>query len=162
MEPSKLPLRDLHLPPAIGWWPPAPGWWVLAVLVPLLICLGYWAYRRITRKTAFKAAIKLLSDIKLDTQRDNRQKIREISILLRRMALTVDSGRDCAALTGARWLAFLDQTLPSNNNPPLFSQGIGGLLADLPYRRQAPSDDDISQLIALCERWLKAQKKRKA
>ena len=22
-------LRDIHLPPEIGWWPPAYGWWIL-------------------------------------------------------------------------------------------------------------------------------------
>ena len=32
MDQNALPLRDLHLPDAIGWWPPAPGWWVLFVL----------------------------------------------------------------------------------------------------------------------------------
>ena len=30
---SQLPLRDIHLPGAIGWWPPALGWWLLAALV---------------------------------------------------------------------------------------------------------------------------------
>ena len=32
MNENALPLRDLHLPDAIGWWPLAPGWWVLIAL----------------------------------------------------------------------------------------------------------------------------------
>ena len=28
MDPEQIPLRDLHLPEAIGLWPLAPGWWV--------------------------------------------------------------------------------------------------------------------------------------
>ena len=30
---DSLPLRDIHLPVAPGWWPPAPGWWLLGGLV---------------------------------------------------------------------------------------------------------------------------------
>ena len=33
MDPEQIPLRDLHLPEAIGWWPLAPGWWVVVALV---------------------------------------------------------------------------------------------------------------------------------
>ena len=33
MDPEQIPLRDLHLPEAIGWWPLAPGWWVVIALV---------------------------------------------------------------------------------------------------------------------------------
>ena len=34
MDPTQLPLRDLHLPETIGWWPLAPGWWfAIAALV---------------------------------------------------------------------------------------------------------------------------------
>ena len=32
MDPEQIPLRDLHLPEAVGWWPLAPGWWVLIAL----------------------------------------------------------------------------------------------------------------------------------
>ncbi|RLB67278.1 MAG: DUF4381 domain-containing protein, partial [Deltaproteobacteria bacterium] len=26
-------LKDIHLPPAPGWWPPAPGWWFVTFVV---------------------------------------------------------------------------------------------------------------------------------
>ena len=32
MDPEQIPLRDLHLPEAIGWWPLAPGWWILIAI----------------------------------------------------------------------------------------------------------------------------------
>ena len=32
MDPDLIPLRDIHLPQAVGWWPLAPGWWVLIAL----------------------------------------------------------------------------------------------------------------------------------
>ena len=48
MDPDQIPLRDLHLPEAIGWWPPAPGWWFLALLAltGLVLLLVKYARRR--------------------------------------------------------------------------------------------------------------------
>ena len=43
MNENALPLRDLHLPDAIGWWPLAPGWWVILAIVAAV--LGYVAWR---------------------------------------------------------------------------------------------------------------------
>ena len=39
MDPEQIPLRDLHLPEAIGWWPLAPGWWILIAIA--LVGLGF-------------------------------------------------------------------------------------------------------------------------
>ena len=44
MDPDQLPLRDLHLPEAVGWWPLAPGWWVLIALA-IAGCI-YLLYRQ--------------------------------------------------------------------------------------------------------------------
>ncbi len=157
MEPTKLPLRDIHLPEAIGWWPPAIGWWLLAILIPLLIALMFWLYKRITRKTAIKAAKKLLLQIKQDQQRGNNQKVRDLSALVRRTAISTNVRNECAGLTGQQWLEFLDRSV---TGAP-FSQGIGQLLANAPYQQSAPTEQEISQLTSLCEDWLNAQTKRK-
>lgn len=156
MEHNKLPLRDIHLPEAIGWWPPAIGWWILAILIPLLIALVYWLYKRITRKTAIKAAKKLLLQIKYDQQRDNNQKLRDLSALIRRMAISTNIRNECAGLTGEDWLEFLDRSVLGSP----FTEGAGRLLADAPYRNNQLTEQDITQLTSLCEDWLNAQTKR--
>ena len=153
MQPTQLPLKDIHLPEAIGWWPPAIGWWLLAVLIPLSITLMYWFYKRLTRKTAIKTAKQSLAAIKDNTALDNNQKLRELSMLIRRVAITVNPRAEVASLTGRQWLAFLDSTV---SGAP-FSEGCGQLLVDAPYRNTSPSEREISQLISLCEDWLKAQ-----
>jgi hypothetical protein len=158
MEAHPLPLRDIHLPEAIGWWPPALGWWLLAILIPLLIALVVWLYKRITRKTAIKAAKKLLLQIKQDQQCDNSQKLKDISALIRRAAISTTTRDKCAGLTGQQWLAFLDQSMKSSP----FTQGIGQLLANAPYQKSVPTEQDINQLARLCEDWLNAQSKRKS
>lgn len=157
MEPGQLPLRDIHLPEAIGWWPPAPGWWIVAILVPLTIGLIIWLYKRITRNTAIKAAKKLLLQYTQDIQLDNSQKLQAISALIRRVAISTGNRKECAGLTGQRWLEYLDGSLKGTP----FSQGIGQLLVNAAYQKNALSDQEISQLARLCEDWLKAQTKRK-
>ena len=157
MGPNQLPLRDIHLPEAIGWWPPALGWWLLAILIPLLIGLFVWLYKRITHKTAIKAARKLLLHIKQDQQRDNSQKLKDLSALIRRVAISTTTRNKCAGLTGQQWLEFLDHSVIGMP----FTHGIGKLLADAPYQKNPPSESDIKQLTNLCEDWLNAQTKRK-
>ncbi|MSP28583.1 MAG: DUF4381 domain-containing protein [Methylococcales bacterium] len=154
MPPTELPLKDLHLPEAIGWFPPAIGWWLVLVLIPVLMMLVYWCYKRITRNTAFKTAKTMLVTIKNSTLA-NTHKLAELSVLLRRVAISVAPRGQTAGLTGQAWLAFLDSAL--KDTP--FTTGAGRCLADAPYRQSAPSELEIFQLISLCEDWLNAQKK---
>jgi hypothetical protein len=158
MEPAQLPLRDIHLPPGIGWWPPAIGWWLLAILAPLIIVLIYWIYKRVTKKTALKSAKTRLLQIKQDMQLDNAQKLAQLSMLIRRVAISTANRNECAGLTGRQWLEYLDRSMKGKP----FTEGAGNLLGNDVYRKAQPSEQEISQLISLCENWLNAQgKKRK-
>lgn len=152
----ELPLRDIHLPEAVSWWPLAIGWWLLAFLLPLMAFLLIWLYKYLTRKTAIKTAKKILAGIRQDEKRDNLRKLRDISILIRRVAISLAPRTEAASLTGSAWLTYLDSSL---KGAP-FSQGIGRCLSDASYRKDAPTELDISQLISLCEDWLKAQAKK--
>ncbi len=153
MNPIPLDLKDIHEPAAISGWPPAIGWWLLAMVIPLLMVLSIWIYKRLSRRTAIKTAYKILAEIKQDATLDNLQTLRELSVLIRRVAISV-SPRDLAAgLTGRQWLAFLDRSVKGMP----FSEGIGQLLADAPYRKMSPTDQEVYQLIELCQNWLKAQ-----
>ncbi|MCQ8103432.1 DUF4381 domain-containing protein [Methylomonas sp. SURF-2] len=152
MEP--LALRDIRLPEDIGWWPPAPAWWLLPLLLILLILVGRYAYRRLTRKTAVKRAQTLLNRMRRQ-QSDTKQTLTELSALLRRVAIGTEPRAGVAQLHGQAWLEYLDRKLP---DAP-FSQGVGRCLADSHYR-PAPADDaDLEALFALCERWLKQRGK---
>ncbi|MGZ5059529.1 MAG: DUF4381 domain-containing protein [Methylobacter sp.] len=155
MNPTLLDLKDIHEPEAIGWWPPAIGWWILAVLIPLLILLLVWLYKRLTRKTAIKTANNILAQIKQDQTRDNLQKLSDLSVLVRRVAISMSPRAKAAGLTGRQWLEFLDRSVKGLP----FSDGVGRLLADAPYRKTPPTEQELSQLIDLCEDWLKAQTK---
>lgn len=152
-----LALKDIHLPASIGWWPPAAGWWLLPLLLLALLGTGYWLYRRLTRNTALKSARKLLTELRLQTASDPAVSLRELSALLRRVAISRDSRNQVANLHGQAWLDFLDQGL--NDTP--FTTGPGRCLADGHYRPTAPADLDLDAVFTLCERWLQQQGKRR-
>jgi hypothetical protein len=152
---TELPLRDVHLPAEVSWWPPAIGWWLLAVLIPVILFVAYRAYKRLSRKNTLKRALKTarkhLDVIERDKTMSGTQKICELSVLIRRVAISVAPRTEVASLTGRAWLAFLDNGL--KDGP--FSKGIGRLLIEAPYRNTPPTDSEVARLISLCRDWLK-------
>ena len=133
MDPSQLPIRDLHLPEAIGWWPLAPGWWILIAMAAFgaLVLLRRALLAR-RRNAARRYALRQLQQyteaymqhgdaVELGTQ---------LSELVRRTMLAYAPRKEVAGLTGEEWLAWLDADL----DRPLFREGDGRPLAEWPYR----------------------------
>lgn len=152
MDPTQLPLRDIHLPAPIGWWPPATGWWIAAGLV-VFTALGVLLFlkklrRHKVRKTAAKQLV-LLRQTKMPV----KEKISSLSALLRRVAITAYPRDNVASLTGNAWLQFLDASSSSHD----FSKGKGLLLIDAPYQPDSPESlsNDMEMLFDLCDRWIK-------
>ena len=80
---DSLPLRDIHLPVAPGWWPPAPGWWLLGgLLLAMLAAGGVMAWRRARRRHA----LLRMFDQRVDAAADPAARVAAISELLRRAA----------------------------------------------------------------------------
>lgn len=153
MDPQSISLREIHLPDAINWWPPAIGWWLV-----LLTCLFLaWLVHYLTRPTAIKTAKKQLLEIKQDNSSEDIDKLVKISELLRRVAISNSPRSECASLTGQAWLEYLDKTL--KNNP--FTQGAGQYLANAHFKKIPDNNIDITKIINICEKWLKAQKNKK-
>lgn len=145
ISPETLPLRDIHLPTAIGWWPPAPGWWLLLGLGVLLLAGVMLLRRRQRRLRDRRLALAELEEL---AQGPPDAQAAALSRLLRRAALCHYPPADCAGLCGEAWLEFLDR--PFADRP--FSQGIGRFLLEAPYRAGAEMDRPAG--IELCRRWL--------
>jgi hypothetical protein len=142
MDPTQIPLRDLHLPDTVGWWPLAPGWWILAALA--LAGIG-WLVRRYlaahARGAARRHALQRLQALTAayEEHRDAVRFSAELSALLRRTMLAYAPRREIAGLTGDAWLAWLDRDF----DRPRFRTGTGRKLLALPYRRH---DDDLAAM----------------
>lgn len=149
---TALPLQDIQLPPAPGWWPPAPGWWLLLTLILLsaLLALVHWRRGRYRR-----AALRQLA--RLQARAAEGSELAVLSQLLRQAALRSFPTSACAGLQGEAWLAFLDQSLPHRWRERGFRGGIGRCLAVGPYQPGAAlSAVERQELYALCRRWLRA------
>lgn len=149
MEQQALPLRDLHLPDAIGWWPPAPGWWLLFVFA--IAGLGYlaWRWYRAWRFNAPRRyALRELSRYEAEYL-EHRNPVtlgKQLSELLRRAMLAYAPRDEVAGLTGESWLAWLDKGM----SVPYFHTEGGKSLLNLPYRDPDGdfSDVDINAMVA--------------
>jgi hypothetical protein len=148
MDPEQIPLRDLHLPPDIGWWPLAPGWWLLIVLAAA--GLGFMLYRLFMNWRADRARRVALRQLAVVTrsyeQSGNAVALAsELSELLRRTVLAYAPRTEVAGLTGEAWLRWLDRGL----DEALFAEGAGRTIDTLPYRNpeREASDADVTALI---------------
>ena len=145
-------LRDIHEPPPPGFWPPAPGWWVLAaVLLGMLCALALWWRDRTRRARPIRAALEELDSWRSAApDRAAVDAADELAALLRRAALVRYPRETVAALTGDRFLAFLDETSGSE----AFSTGPARALGDARY---GPGLElDVPVLDDLARRWLRA------
>jgi hypothetical protein len=148
MDPEQLPLRDLHLPDAVGWWPLAPGWWFLIALAAAgFIYLLYKQYLAWRWNAARRLALSELRRIRTEYEAgaDALTLAKELSELVRRSMLAYAPRGEMAGLTGDAWLEWLDRGL--DEKP--FTSGPGRHIESLPYQRPEKIDEetDISGLI---------------
>lgn len=142
-------LRDIHLPDPVPFWPPAPGWWLLALLIVLSLVGIVWFLKHWRRSAHRRAAMEEWRRLRrsLDQGRPSAQVIADLSILLRRAAMSRYGRRQVAGLSGASWLEFLDRT----GHGTQFSSA-GRALLSAPYHHG--STDAIEPLLALARDWL--------
>jgi hypothetical protein len=156
MDPTQIPLRELHLPDAVSWWPLAPGWWVVIVLIVAgLVWLLRRAARRRSESAARRHAIRQL-ERSTSAFADHGDPIllgKEVSEILRRTMLAYAPRSDVAGLTGDAWLEWHDRDLPE----PQFSEGPGRSLIDLPYRspETIPNKADIGGMLLVVHKRLR-------
>lgn len=148
MQQTALPLRDLHLPEAVGWWPLAPGWWALIVLAAVGLVWLLLKYRQKRRLSAARRyALKQLKHYHDEYMKHHNAVLlgSQLSELLRRTMLAYTPREKVAGLTGEDWLAFLDRGLER----PQFRDGDGRPLVEWPYRGPGfqPDESDVAALL---------------
>ena len=145
-------LKDIHLPEPVSWWPPAPGWWLLALLVVVLVILA-WRLPRARRRALHDEAVRELEAVRARFERDGDlpRLARDLSRLLRRVAISRFPREEVAGLVGQEWLEFLDRAYSGDG----FREGPGRILVEAPYRPE-PESFDTGELFDLVNRWLES------
>lgn len=102
-DPASLDnLRDIAEPPPVPWYPFAPGWWVLIGLA--VVAAGYFGIRAwfAWKRNAYRrAALDELNAV---------EDLTRASEILKRTALVAYPRNQVAALTGAAWCQWLEET----------------------------------------------------
>lgn len=138
------------------WWPLAPGWWLLIVLLLLLLYAVFFFihhYKPI-RREALGELLRMEKSY-LSTH-DATRLVKDVSVLLRRVALAEFEQQEVAGLIGKKWLAFLD----AQGKTTEFSRGAGHILIDAPYQceRNFKQDKRLNEqvLIKLVRDWIRS------
>ena len=166
-SPSTLPLKDIHLPPAVGAWPPAPGWWIGAiVLIATVATISFFVIRHRRRNAYRRAAVQVAKHFNehFHQHQDKTQLAIDCSELLRRVAVTA-YGTQAAGISGRRWLQFLDEKLDEKldkrkkrnaKTPASMFGNLEPALLQAPYRRSV--DYDTQALQQALMHWIKHHK----
>ncbi|GAB3282517.1 DUF4381 domain-containing protein [Parahaliea aestuarii] len=152
-DPASLAnLHDIVVPEPLPLWPPAPGWlWLLGFLAVLLALLALRAFIRFQRNRYRREALAELARLQAGGE-SRTAPLAELSVLLKRAALTAYPRVEVAQLTGVDWFHFLDSTGGTH-----FADGLGEALEDSTYRT-ASGDWDAVQLERLfteTRRWIR-------
>ena len=110
-------LRDIVVPDPPPLWPPAPGVWVALGVVLLAIVLAGWWWRTVRRRNAHRTAgLLLLAEART---------AHDVSVTMKRVALSVFPREQVASLYGEDWAAFLHSTCPQQDFAQLAATDAG-------------------------------------
>ena len=105
-------LRDIHLPPPIGFWPMGYGWYLLIIGLLLFAVLAYQQIRN--RRKAYKIKLIALTDLeKIEAEYHRNKNVSytatQLTRLVKRFCLHYYSREQVAPLYGTQWKVFLGE-----------------------------------------------------
>ena len=115
MNPDPLAqLRDIHAAAQASWWPPAPGWWVLfALLLLALVLVGRFLHKRQKRRQRRQQMLAWVDHLNMfvDPVEQPQAWLAGMNKVFKFVALKAFPEENCAALSGAAWVAFVSAKL---------------------------------------------------
>lgn len=146
-------LHDILLPQAVSWWPLAWGWWLLLALITGAAMFGVFFWRRKQQRERYRQLaiqeLQILTEA-FHAQADAAVYLQQLSILLRRTAISAQPHAFPVELKGMAWLRWLDEYCPATRAG--FSEGPGRVLLTGPYEPNPQIDADALHALALL--WL--------
>jgi hypothetical protein len=118
MPMESLPLRDIHLPLPIGIWPLAPGWWCLIAALIAATAVILFLIQRYRRPTALKQALEEVDRLFEISEISHVQRNQEISLILKKLAVTTYPREDVAGLAGEEWIDWVKSRADGTSYSP--------------------------------------------
>lgn len=147
MEGRLQDLNPIAVPDPVGWWPLAPGLQAVLVLLALAILALAWRRWRAWRDDRYRR--EALRELAAMTD------LAGLPSLLKRAALSAFPRDRVAALHGAAWHRFLDESASLDT----FVPRCGAALDRLAYGGGAPAADEAQALRAAARAWLERHRR---
>lgn len=140
-------LKDLHLLPEPSVWPLAIGWWLvlgglLVILVGIVTFYICWHQRPVVY--ACRKARRIAQNCS-----DDLAYLKQISILLKRVAIATDGRQKIAPLSDEHWQEFLEKRVKG-----CLTKGEAHLIAFAPYEQKLSISFDKALLTQKVLQWI--------
>jgi|APSaa5957512535_1039671.scaffolds.fasta_scaffold42011_2 hypothetical protein len=147
-------LRPLH----IGGFTLAWGWWLLIIVIIFtIVCLGIYCTKRWYKNAYRRVALRELLACDPRTL-DCAAYLQQVNTVLKFTAMHTFNPTEVAALTGHKWLEFLDRHWQQKKHRK-FINTTGKMLALVPYiKNHTANIDDLIYLKQLALTWIKKHK----
>ena len=146
-------IQEIALPESVGWWPLAPAWYVLLGVALLMVLIGAWRALRLYFRNRYRREILAeLERLRADCAQ-NPLFLTRLPVLLKAAALDSFPRREVAALSGDRWISFIEERFASSRFPP----EVGRRLLSVSYQPYAMwdySQAEIDQLFDWAAAWI--------
>ncbi|MFE8069547.1 DUF4381 domain-containing protein [Marinobacteraceae bacterium S3BR75-40.1] len=142
-------LKDIHLPPPVGFWPPAPGWYVLVLLALVLAGLLAWGLFRLRRRRQWRQRVRATLPALPSAESNTGRFFTELNGALKRYARERYPEANPAVLSGAGWSRFLADKAPSLPGTELEKLAASGIE---PRPKLTPREAR-----ELAQQWLRSQ-----
>ena len=146
-------LRDLHIPQDPGFWPPSNNLWIVLALCIALVIFSIIAYR-LWQVRPVIYAVRQYKKISQNTS-DNRLYLKQVSQLLRQVAIAVYGRSKVAPLSDKTWQDFLINVAPN-----ILTKDLAHLISFAPYQTNVPTVPR-EKLNRLVPTWIKKVFKNK-
>ena len=121
-------INPVIMPEQISWWPQTLGWYLVLCLFLLGLACWVWSWSLARQKDAYRRrAIRKIDDLQRlsgQNEQNKQEALRQLSKVLRQVALVNWQRRSIVPLTGRSWLKFFNDT--GSEQPP-------ALLTELAY-----------------------------
>lgn len=146
-DPASLDrLADIVTLPPVSWWPLAFAWVIeIGSVLVLLSAIAYTAWLR-RRKNVYR--VTALAELERVGQ--HPAAVLHIAEILKRTALATAPRQNVAALSGERWVQWLNQT----GNGVIFSERSQQILSEYLYGAGQPDDEEIKVLASTARHWI--------
>ena len=146
-------LRDLHFSVKPPVFPLAYGWWVLLVILLVCVLMSVVVYRLWQLRPAVYAKHELMKIVKIA---DDKSFLKELSVLLRRVAMKSFGRQAIAPLSDEKWQAFLMKAVPN-----VLKEEEAYLIALSPYETKLKKSLNRGRLVQQTQLWINKVLKQK-